>query len=60
MGDAERSAACGEVAMAAGWTGLGCWQVALKIKKKTHYICVYVHIHTYAHCRLLGGPLSMN
>lgn len=46
MGDAVQSAAYGKVAMAAGWTGLGCLQVALKQEKKTHYI-IYVCVHTY-------------
>lgn len=60
MGDAERNAAYGEEAMAAGWTGLGCLQVALKIKKKTHYIRVCVNSHTYAHYRFLRDPLYTN
>lgn len=46
MGDAGRSAACGKAAGAAGWTGLGCLQVALKTEKKTHYTLVHPHPHT--------------
>lgn len=60
MGGAVQSAAYGEVVKAAGWTGLGCLQVALKKEKKIHYICMYVYIRIFTHYQFLGDLLSMN
>lgn len=45
MDDAVQSAAYGKVAKAAGWTGLGCSQVALKREKKP--LSVYAHLQIY-------------
>lgn len=60
MDAAVQGAAYGRVAKAAGWTGLGCLQVALKKEKETHYIYMYVHIHVHTHYQFLGDPLQMN
>lgn len=57
MDDAVQSAAYGKVAKAAGWTGLGCLQVALKKEKKTRYIFMDVYTHTYTYYQFHGDLL---